>query len=122
MLTGPLPAPCSPLCPVRAPGDGTLESSANGGQPWTPLAHSAVPQREADLLHFFAKVAQSQGAAKSAALRELDAEVSKRAALDRAMHAAVESLVTRTNALSLLQVGASVLAWACEMAIQPARL
>ena len=87
-------------------GDGSL--AANEAATWTPL--EAVPQRDADLLHLYTKYTRATGADKSAALRALDAEVAKRAALDRSMHAAVGALVQKTTLVSSLQVrrGASI--------------
>ncbi|GAB4819104.1 hypothetical protein N2152v2_006150 [Parachlorella kessleri] len=80
-------------------GDGSL--AGNDAAAWTPL--EAVPQRGADLLHLYTKYTRATGADKSAALRALDAEVAKRAALDRSMHAAVSALVQKTALTSSVQ-------------------
>lgn len=79
------------------------EGVASGGDtpPWTTL--EAVPQRDADLLYLFTKYTRAEGEAKVDALRELNAEVAKRAELDGSMRAAVRALLQRSNALGLLQ-------------------
>ncbi|KAL4452145.1 hypothetical protein ABPG75_007807 [Micractinium tetrahymenae] len=92
-----------PLAQPLLGNDGEDAGAAGEGAPWVQLG--AVAQREADLLPLWhAAQTAPEGAARAAAARELEAEVSRRTALDASVTAAVRRLLASpaSGALPLL--------------------
>eukprot|EP00887_Chlorella_sp_A99_P007632 scaffold20.g7632.t1 len=77
-------------------------NGADGAQAaWARVG--ALPQRDADLHHLYIRYTRAEGAAKAAALRALDAEVSRRAGLDASVRASVTALLRSSCLLDLVR-------------------
>lgn len=90
----------SDACPA---GSQKTAMASNSRVPWTSL--QAIPQREADLVPLRHAVQRATSAAeRSSAQAELDSELNRRLAADRAVREAVATMLRQPAVALLFQV------------------